>query len=58
MLRAFFLLLMGKKRRKNANVSKATWEYHCPSGKTAKASAICIPPIVSIKPICDEILLK
>ena len=40
MLRA---VLVGEKRRKNANASKATWEYYCPSGKTVKASSICIP---------------
>ena len=38
MLRA---VLVGEKRRKNANASKATWEYHCPSGKTVQASGQC-----------------
>ena len=27
-------VLVEEKRRKNANVSKSAWEYHCPSGKT------------------------
>ena len=31
-------VLVEEKRRKNANVSKSTWEYYCPSGKTVKAS--------------------
>ena len=37
---------------------KTTWEYYCPSGKTVKASAICIPPIVTIKPRYDETVLS
>ena len=59
MLRA---VLVEEKRRKMQMPVKATWEYYCSTGKTVKASGqscnIYIPPIVSIKPIYDEIVLK
>ena len=55
-------VLVEEKRRKNANISKSTWEYYCPSGKTVKASGhscnIYIPSIISIKHRYDEMVLK
>ena len=56
MLRA---VLMEEKRRKSANACKShLGVLYCLSGKTVKASAICIPPIASIKPRYDETVLS
>ena len=59
MLRA---VLVEKREEKMQIQVKASWENYCPSSKTIKASGqscnIYIPPIVSMKPIYDEMILK
>ena len=59
----FIAVLVEEKRRKKMHMPViATWKYYCPSGKTIKASGqscnIYILPIISIKPICDKMVLK
>ena len=56
-------VLVEEKRRKNANVSKSTWEYYCPSGKTVKASGhscniYTLYNIYNIKHRYDEMVLN